>query len=178
MVSDEALKKLQEQIAAWPVAQRFVVQQLIEDYLRDREDLRAYEAAGLTPEEIERVINAYGRGQTLRTENALRLEMVRDISTDRLRELAEADRDGRVVVLPVRPVLTPVSSSMLYMIEDGKIYEDVLYEVTIGMSESGMTNAIYTTLSDQMTFEQADIGKTVFFTRKEAEKELEAKRNG
>ena len=28
MVSDEALKKLQEQIAAWPMTQRFVVQQL------------------------------------------------------------------------------------------------------------------------------------------------------
>lgn len=32
MVSDEALKKLQEQIMAWPMMQRFVVQQLIEDY--------------------------------------------------------------------------------------------------------------------------------------------------
>ncbi len=49
MVSDEALKKLQEQIAAWPMAQRFVVQQLIEDYRRDREDLRAYENTRLTP---------------------------------------------------------------------------------------------------------------------------------
>lgn len=29
MVSGEALKKLQEQIAAWPMTQRFVVQQLI-----------------------------------------------------------------------------------------------------------------------------------------------------
>ena len=47
MVSDEALKKLQEQIAAWPMTQRFVVQQLILDYLRDREDLRAYTATGL-----------------------------------------------------------------------------------------------------------------------------------
>lgn len=28
MVSGEALKKLQEQIAAWPMTQRFVVQQL------------------------------------------------------------------------------------------------------------------------------------------------------
>ena len=54
MVSDEALKKLQEQIAAWPMTQRFVVQQLIEDYRRNREDLRAYKATGLTPEEIER----------------------------------------------------------------------------------------------------------------------------
>lgn len=41
MVSDEALKKLQEQIAAWPMERRFVVQQLIRDYLRNREDLRA-----------------------------------------------------------------------------------------------------------------------------------------
>lgn len=47
MVSDEALKKLQEQIAAWPMTQRFVVQQLIRDYLRNREDLRAYEATEL-----------------------------------------------------------------------------------------------------------------------------------
>lgn len=51
MVSDEALKKLQEQIAAWPMTQRFVVQQLIRDYLRNREDLRAYEATELASEE-------------------------------------------------------------------------------------------------------------------------------
>lgn len=53
MVSEEALKKLQEQIAAWPMAQRFVVQQLIEDYRRNREDLRAYKNTGLTPEQCE-----------------------------------------------------------------------------------------------------------------------------
>lgn len=29
-------------------------------------------------------------------------DMVRDISTDRLRELAEADKDGRVTVLPCK----------------------------------------------------------------------------
>lgn len=52
MVSGEALKKLQEQIAAWPMTQRFVVQWLIEDYRRNREDLRAYKATGLTPEEV------------------------------------------------------------------------------------------------------------------------------
>lgn len=38
---------------------------------------------------------------------------------DRLRELAEADKDGRVVVLPVKPILTPSISGMLYIIEDG-----------------------------------------------------------
>lgn len=92
----------------------------------------------------------------------------------RLRELAEADKDGRVVVLPVKPVLTPIISSMLYIIDDGDIYEDALYEAEVGMSESGKTNVIYTTLSDLMIFEQAEIGKTVFLTREEAEKALEA----
>ena len=92
----------------------------------------------------------------------------------RLRELAESDRDGRVVVLPVKPVLTPIISSMLYIIDDGDIYEDALYEAVVGMSESGKTNVGYTTLSDLMIFEQADIGKTVFLTREAAEEALEA----
>lgn len=96
-----------------------------------------------------------------------------EVDPDRLRELAEADKDGRLVVLPVKPVLTPIISSMLYIIDDGDIYEDALYEADVGMSESGKTNVVYTTLSDQMVFEQADIGKTVFLTRKEAEKALE-----
>ena len=95
---------------------------------------------------------------------------------DRLRELAEADKDGRVVVLPVKPVLTPILSSMLYIIEDGDIYEDALYEAVVGMSESGKVNAVCTTLSDQIIFEQADVGKTVFLTREEAEEALEAMR--
>lgn len=96
------------------------------------------------------------------------------VDPDRLRELAEADREGRLVVLPVKPVLTPIISSMLYIIDDGDIYEDALYEADVGMSESGKTNVVYTTLSDLMIFEQADIGKTVFLTREEAEAALEA----
>lgn len=92
-----------------------------------------------------------------------------------LLELLRAEKEGRVVVLPVRPVLTPIISSMLYIIDDGEIYEDALYEADVGMSESGKTNVVYTTLSDLMIFEQADIGKTVFLTREEAEKALEAK---
>lgn len=91
-----------------------------------------------------------------------------------LRERVEAGKDERVVVLPVKPVLAPVISSMLYIIEDGDIYEDALYEAVVGMSASGETNVVYTTLSDQIIFEQDDIGKTVFLTRKEAEKALEA----
>lgn len=90
--------------------------------------------------------------------------------------LAAIGDSGRVAVLPVRPVLTPVSSSILYIIDDGEIDEDFLCTALVGMSETGKTNVIYETLYDQIGFEQGDIGKTVFLTQEEAEKALEEKR--
>jgi hypothetical protein len=162
MVSGEALKKLQEQIAAWPMTQRFVVQQLIEDYSNIRKDLLAYEDTGLTPEQCENakaIIEAAFSDDTSKAE--------------RIRELLKADKDGRLVVLPVKPVLTPTISSMLYIIEDGEIYEDSLYEGIVGMSERGETNVIYGTI-DALSFEQNGIGKTVFLTCEGAKKALEA----
>lgn len=66
--------------------------------------LAAYEDTGLMPEEIERIVDAYGRGHTLRTESAERLEIVCEIKTGRLRELVQADQDGRLVVLPSKTV--------------------------------------------------------------------------
>ena len=64
--------------------------------------LAAYEETGMEPEEIERVVDAYGRGHTLRTESAERLEIVREIKTDRLRELIQAEKKGRLEVLPCK----------------------------------------------------------------------------
>ena len=161
MVLDEALKKLQEQIAAWPMTQRFVVQQLIEDYSNIRKDLLAYKNTGLTPEQCE---NAKVIIESAFSDDTSKAE--------RIRELLKADKEGRVVVLPVKPVLTPTISSMLYIIEDGEIYEDSLYEGIVGMSERGEMNVIYGTI-DALSFEQNDIGKTVFLTCEEAEAALE-----
>lgn len=135
----------------------------VERFLR----LAAYEDTGLTPEEVSALAKDWSDLCTTIGECG---------GIDRLRELAEADKDERVVALPVKPVLTPILSSMLYIIEDGEIYEDALYEAVVGMSESGRVNVVYTTLSDQIIFEQADIGKTVFLTREEAKKALEAMR--
>lgn len=133
--------------------------------LQDR--LAAYEDTAQTPEEVSALVKDWSDLCTIIGECG---------GIDRLRELAEADKDGRVVALPVKPVLTPILSGMLYIIEDGDIYEDALYEAVVGMSESGKVNVVYTTLSDQIIFEQADIGKTVFLTREEAKKALEAMR--
>lgn len=129
--------------------------------------LAAYEDTGLTPKRCAEFAQADAEGRYI---------VMRDAEQEgvtRLRELAKADKEGRVVVLPVKPVLTPIISSMLYIIDDGDIYEDALYEAVVGMSESGKTNVGYTTLSDLMIFEQADIGKTVFLTREAAEEALE-----
>lgn len=79
------------------------------------ERLKAYEDTGLEPEQIERIVDAYGRGHTLRSESALRLEIIRDIETDQLRELAQAEKEGRLVVLPC--------SDDTELLRDGETYK-------------------------------------------------------
>ena len=100
------------------------------------------------------------------------------VTFKRIVALMEADKAGQLVVLPVRPVLTQSIGSMLYIIEKGEIVEDSLCEALVGMGSNGEINILYTTLSDQISFEQADIGKTVFMTREEAGKALEAMKDG
>ena len=131
--------------------------------------LAAYEETGRTPEEVTALGKLFDyalkESKTLTEQLAL---------LNRIRDLAEADKDGRLAVLPVRPVLTQSIGSMLYIIEDGEIVEDSLCEALVGMGSNGEINIFYTTLSDQISFEQADIGKTVFLTCEEAEAALEA----
>lgn len=127
------------------------------------ERLAAYEDTGLDPEQCE---NAKAIIESAFSNDTSKAE--------RIRELLKADKDGRLVVLPVRPVLTQSIGSMLYIIEDGEIVEDSLCEALAGMGSNGEINIFYTTLSDQISFEQADIGKTVFLTREAAEEALEA----
>lgn len=145
MVSDEALKKLQEQIAAWPMERRFVVQQLIRDYLRNREDLRAYEAAGLTAEEVSTLVKDWNDLCTIVGECG---------GITRVKELAEADKDGRVVVLPFS------DADDVEMQRDGITYK------------SDHWNILLTAFADDyLTLSGRKLG---VFSVKEAEKALEA----
>lgn len=146
MVSDEALKKLQEQIAAWPMTQRFVVQQLIEDYLRNREDVRAHEATGLTAEEVSTLVKDWNDLCTIVGECG---------GITRVKELAEADKDGRLVVLPCN-------------------VGDTVYRIFNPPSREPVISA-HTLMSVDYIVRWIDkFGKTVFLTREEAEKALEA----
>ena len=153
MVSDEALKKLQEQIAAWPMTQRFVVQQLIADYRRNREDLRAYEATGLTPERCAEFARADAEGRYI---------VMRDAEQEgvaRLRELAEADRDGRVVVMPCK-------------------MGDTVYLIVTKRARNYTPEFRFVKKSRLTFFNMEhilqDFGKEAFLTREEAKAALEA----
>ena len=151
MVSDEALKKLQEQIAAWPMERRFVVQQLIRDYLRNREDLRAYEATGLTPEDITAAVSIPMFVKV--TSAAL------GTTPERLRELAEADKDGRLVVLPCKV------GDTVYLIVT-KRARNYTPEFRF------VKNSRLTFLNMERILQ--DFGKEAFLAREEAKKALEA----
>ena len=156
MVSDETLKKLQEQIAAWPMAQRFVVQQLIEDYLRNREDVRAYETTGLTPEQCENakvIIEAAFSDDTSKAE--------------RIRELLKADKDGRVVVLPCKV------GDKLYRVFAGEIFEHRVGSMKYFAIQGRWDIETY----PFCPCVESSIGKTVFLSREEAEKALEEMKN-
>lgn len=171
MVSGEALKKLQEQIAAWPMTQRFVVQQLIEDYSNIRKDLLAYKNTGLTPERCAEFARADAEGRYI---------VMRDAEQEgvaRLRELAEADKDGRLVVLPCKVGDTVWVTRNPWT---GKLLKKPLDAYVNGMkmySHGLYVNLLFDTrkINGTRDYEINHIGKTVFLTREEADKALEAK---
>lgn len=163
MVSDEALKKLQERIAAWPMTQRFVVQQLIEDYRKNREDLRAYKATGLEPEQCE---NAKTIIESAFSDDTSKAE--------RIRELLKADKDGRLVVLPCK-----VGQRVFALLDTDKhISESEVKQIGLGNEIGFVGIEPIGARGREYGVSIKGFGKTVFLTREEAEKALEAMKNG
>ena len=122
--------------------------------------LAAYEDSGCEPEEVLPKDKA--------DEIALKLMRIADLesfcSYDRLRELAEADKDGRVVVLPCRQgdelwtyCNHPVKRVYSFTVSDVSTLNGRTVLNTLGLG----------------TIRPEDIGKTVFLTREEAEKALQ-----
>ena len=94
----------------------------------------------------------------------------------RLRELAEADRDGRLVVLPYR-----IDAAVYVLVKDEAVFYPETNGWYIGKETIGAItqNGFYLGDPEEGSFEPNDeIGKTVFLTCEEAEAALEAKRDG
>ena len=114
------------------------------------ERLASYEDSGLTPEEIKAPFTE----DTMINLAAQAL----GVETSRLRGLAEADKDGRVIILPCK----------VYETDGVRVYEHTVREV------------IYETAGGP-AFDKNAIGKRIFLTRDEAERaiqEMEGKKDG
>lgn len=125
------------------------------------ERLAAYEDTGLMPEEVLPKDKA--------DEIALKLMRLADLeslySYDHLRELAEADKDGRCVVLPCK-----VGDTVWRIIRDGEphITRDEVRDMYFA---DDMTPCVEL-VGGRVTFTEK-FGKTVFLSREEAEKALQ-----
>ena len=114
--------------------------------------LAEYEDTGLEPEKIVFLKNVVDDAFSDKPE-----------FTEHIRELLRAEKDGRLVVLPCKV------GDTIYRCGDPikKIYEWQIAYVEVYEDET-----VFVDDSDN-TFVEADIGKTVFLTREEAEKALE-----
>lgn len=133
--------------------------------LKDR--LAAYEDRGCAPEEVLPKDKA--------DEIALKLMRLADLeslcSYTRIRDLAEADKDGRLVVLPckVGDRLYEVTSRKTISVYKVRAIRVELFGLFIKWDI--VEGFVWQSLSG---INAGEIGKTVFLTRKEAEKALEA----
>lgn len=129
--------------------------------------LKAYEDTGLTPEEVLPKEKA--------DEIALNLMRFADLEEfapyDRLRELAEADKTGRVVVLPCKV------GDVVYGFYGEKTILPMVAKWIETNTDGWCIAAQYTPMAPRF-YRFSDFGKTVFLTREEAEKALEGMGNG
>ena len=110
--------------------------------------LKAYEDTGLEPEAVETVKLA------LCAKHMVDLETLNNTPISRLVEIAEADKDGRVVVLPCKV------GDTVYILRRAFDGADVVGETELWWDDI------------------PQLGKTVFLTREVAEKALEGIKDG
>ena len=127
------------------------------DYVTAAYRLAACEDTGLTPEECARATE------------------IDDILLDeyypigRMRELIKADKDRRVEVLPCKV------GDTVYWVHGAVITECKVYRVQ--KNRKGLYICLKSNVSHGAFRVDLSIGKTVFLTREEAEKALEAMKN-
>ena len=119
------------------------------------------EDTGLEPEAVETVKLA------LAAKHMVDLETLNNTPISRLVELAEADKDGRVVVLPCKV------GDVVYGFHNNRQTILPMVAKWIETNADGWTVAAQYAPMVPEFFQFSDFGKTVFLTREEAEKALE-----
>lgn len=141
------------------------------------ERLAAYEDTRLEPEEIDMDHEA---AEQLR-------QLCRNCDLDRLEKLAEADKDGRLAVLPCKDWLEVVfGDQVLFWGIDKDYVEQPIREISLDDADRiGWYDGYKTVFlkgtdenGEAWEFYPEEIGKTVFLTREEAKRALEAMKDG
>ena len=125
--------------------------------------LAAYEDTRLTPERCAEFARADAEGRYI---------VMRDAEQEgvaRLRELAEADRAGRLVVLPCKV------GDTVYWVHGAVITECKVHRIQ--KNRNGLYICLKSKKSHGAFRTDLCFGKSIFLTREEAEKALEAKSN-
>lgn len=133
--------------------------------------LREYLDTELIPEEVFALVKDWSDLRTIIGECG---------GLDRVRTLAEADKDGRVVVLPCKP------GTKLWVTGRDNVPREMELEApdirTVCTDEDNLCMSTCNRKPDgfcayRLRNDGADIGKTVFLTREEAKAALEAMKN-
>lgn len=108
-----------------------------------------------------------------------RLSAIEDIlgdeyDLDRLKELVQADREGKCVLLPCKV------GDKLYKISENGVKEVVVQSIVFMLSHTvnHLTVHVANERGAMTEIETKDFGKTVFLTQEEAESELEKMKEG
>lgn len=133
--------------------------------------LAAYEDAHMMPADV----------MSMRMDMAIITALLHDCDVDRMRELAEADRAGRLVVLPCK-----VGDTVWVTGRDNVPREMALEAPDIRAVCTDEDNLCMSTCNRKpdgfcayrLRNDGADVGKTVFLTHEEAEAALEAMKDG
>ena len=141
------------------------------DYVSEAHRLAAYEDTGLEPEEVLPNDKA----------DEIELKIMRLVDLENfcrythLRELAEADKSGRVVALPCK-----VGDTVYEVTSRKTISEYRVKAIRVELFCIFIEWNIVAGFVDKSMFGVSvyEIGKTVFLTREEAEKALEARKDG
>ena len=137
------------------------------------ERLKQYEDTKRTPEQIE-ALEAAIMGKAV-----AQITEFEGLPIARLRELAVADQEGRVIVLPCKV------GDTIYFARANPILQYKVTGYEMGNASISQVRSKHvdkeTGLTFNFTFRPGSIGKTVFLSREEAEKalqEMEGKKDG
>lgn len=120
--------------------------------------LAAYEDTHMMPSDVT----------SMRMDMAIIVALFNGIDVDRMKELAEADRAGRLVVRPCNV------GDTLFRVFAGEILEHKVSNMRY-LAIQGRWDIDTTPFC---SYVESSIGKTIFLTREEAKAALEAKRDG